>query len=79
MFLRIVFSEYKNYYLLFFDITLNFLKKNIYANLLIRCDDTCVITPYLFIYLFIIKPINEMRFIFKLHSPHINTVHSLLF
>ena len=35
----------------FFDITLNFLKKNMYANLLTRCDDTCVITPYLFIYL----------------------------
>ena len=50
-FLSIVFSEYRNYYLLFFDITLNFLKKNIYANLLTRCDDICVITPYLFIYL----------------------------
>ena len=50
-FLSIVFSEYRNYYLLFFDITLNFLEKNIYANLLTRCDDTCAITPYLlFIY-----------------------------
>ena len=48
--LSIVFSEYGNYYLLFFDITLNFLKKNIYANLLTRCDDTCIITPYLFIF-----------------------------
>ena len=52
-FLSIVFSEYGNYYLLFFDITLNFLKKNIYGNLLTRCDDACIITPYLFIYLFI--------------------------
>ena len=51
-FLSIVFSEYGNYYFLFFDITLNFLKKNIYANLLTTCDDACVITPYLFIYLF---------------------------
>ena len=51
-FLSIVFSEYGNYYLLFFDITLNFLEKNIYANLLTRCDDACVITIiYLFIYL----------------------------
>ena len=33
----------------FFDITLNFLEKNMYANLLTRCDDACVITPYLFI------------------------------
>ena len=41
-FLSIVFSEYGNYNLLFFDITLNFLKKNIYANLLTRCDDACV-------------------------------------
>ena len=49
-FLSIVFSEYGNYYLLFFDITSNFLEKNIYANLLTRCDDACVITPYLFIY-----------------------------
>ena len=49
-FLRIVFSEYRNYYLLLFDITLNFHEKNIYANLLTRCDDTCIITPYLFIY-----------------------------
>ena len=53
-FLSIVFSEYGNYYLLFFDITLNFLEKNIYANILTRCDDACVITPYLFIYLFMI-------------------------
>ena len=51
-FLSIVFSEYRHYYLLFFDITLNFLEKNIYANLLTRWDDACVITPYLFIYLF---------------------------
>ena len=36
---------------LFFDITLNFLEKNMYADLLIRCDDACVITPYLFIYI----------------------------
>ena len=49
-FLSIVFSEYGNYCLLFFDITSNFLEKNIYANLLTRCDDTCVITPYLYIY-----------------------------
>ena len=48
-FSSIVFSEYRNYYLLFFDITLNFLEKNIYANLLTRCDDACLITPYLFI------------------------------
>ena len=47
-FLSIVFSEYRNYYLLFFDITLNFLKKNTYANLLTRCDDSCHNT--LFIY-----------------------------
>ena len=53
LFLSIVFSEYGNYYLLFFDITSNFLEKNIHANLLTRCDDACVITPYLFIiYLF---------------------------
>ena len=50
-FLSIVFSEYGNYYLLFFDITLNFFEKNIYANLLTRCDDDCIITHYLFIYL----------------------------
>ena len=50
-FLCIVFSEYGNYCLLFFDINLNILEKNMYANLLTRCDDTCVITPYLFIYL----------------------------
>ena len=50
-FLSIVFSEYGNY-CLFFDITSNFPEKNIYANLLTRCDDACVITPYLFIYLF---------------------------
>ena len=37
--------------LIVFDITLNFLEKNIYANLLTRCDDARVITPYLFIYL----------------------------
>ena len=37
----------------FFDIILNFLEKNMYANLLTRCDDACIITPYLFIYLFI--------------------------
>ena len=36
---------------MFFDITSNFLEKNIYANLLTRCDDACVITPYLLIYL----------------------------
>ena len=36
--------------LIVFDITLNFLKKNMYANLLTRYDDACVITPYLFIY-----------------------------
>ena len=47
-FLSIVFSEYGNYYLLFFDITSNFLEKNIYAILLTRCDDACVTTPYLF-------------------------------
>ena len=29
---------------------MNFLEKNMYANLLTRCDDACVITPYLFIY-----------------------------
>ena len=46
-----VFSEYGNYCLLFFDITLNCLEKNMYANLLTRCDDACVITPCLFIYL----------------------------
>ena len=49
-FLCVVFGEYGNYCLLFFDITLNFLEKNMYANLLTRCDDACVITPYLFIY-----------------------------
>ena len=49
-FLCVVFGEYGNYCLLFFDITLNFLEKNMYANLLTRCDDSCVITPYLFIY-----------------------------
>ena len=49
-FFSIVFSEYGNYYLLFFDIISHFLEKNIYANLLTRCDDACVITPYLFIY-----------------------------
>ena len=37
--------------LIVFDITLNFLEKNMYANLLTRCDDACVITPYLSIYL----------------------------
>ena len=47
-----VFGEYGNYCLLFFDITLNFLKKNMYANLLTRCDDACIITPYLFIYIY---------------------------
>ena len=47
-FLSIVFSEYRNYCLLFFDITLNFLEKNMYANLLTRCDGACIITPYLF-------------------------------
>ena len=26
-----------------------------YANLLTKCDDACVITPYLFIYLFMIE------------------------
>ena len=51
-FLSIVLSEYGNYYLLLFDITSNFLEKNIYVNLLTRCDDACVITPYLFIYLY---------------------------
>ena len=50
-FLCVVFGEYGNYCLLFFDITLNFLEKNMYANLLARCDDACIITPYLFIYL----------------------------
>ena len=50
-FLSIVLSEYRNYCLLF-DITLNFLEKNMYANLLTRCDDACVITPYLFIYIY---------------------------
>ena len=54
-FLSIVFREYRNYYLLFFDITLNFLEKNIYANLLTRCDDTYIITPYLLYLLFIYK------------------------
>ena len=49
-FLCVVFGEYRNYCLLFFDITLNFLEKNMYANLLTRCDDNCVIRPYLFIY-----------------------------
>ena len=53
-FLCVVFGEYGNYCLLFFDITLNFLEKNMYmfANLLIRCDDACIITPYLFIYFY---------------------------
>ena len=32
-----------------FLINLNFIEKNMYANLLTRCDDACVITPYLFI------------------------------
>ena len=47
-FLCVVFGEYGNYCLLFFDITLNFLKKYMYANLLTRCDDACIITPYFF-------------------------------
>ena len=47
----VVFGEYGNYCLLFFDITLNFLEKNMYANLLTRCDDNCIITPYLFIFI----------------------------
>ena len=51
-FLCVVFGEYGNYWLLFFDITLTFLEKNMYANLLTRCDEACVIAPYLFIYLF---------------------------
>ena len=50
-FLNIAFSEYGNITHCFFDITSNFLEKNIYANLLTRYDDACVITPYLFIYL----------------------------
>ena len=49
-FLCVVFGEYGNYCLSFFDITLNFHEKNMYANLLTRCDDACIITPYLFIY-----------------------------
>ena len=60
-FLSIVFSEYGNYYLLFFDITSSFLKKNIYANLLTRCDDACVITPYLFIYLYYLKLLSQSK------------------
>ena len=51
-FLCVVFGEYGNYCLLFFDITLNCLKNNMHVNLLTRCDDTCVITPYLFIVLY---------------------------
>ena len=47
--LCVVFGEYRNYCLLFFDITLNFLEKNMYANLLTRYDDACIIIPYLFI------------------------------
>ena len=37
----------------FFDIILNFLEKNIYhyANLLTRCDDACIITPYSFYFI----------------------------
>ena len=50
-FLCVVFGEYRNYCLLFFDTTLNFLEKNMYANLLTRCDDAYIITPYLFIIL----------------------------
>ena len=46
-----VFGEYGNYCLLFFDIILNFLEKNMCVNLLTRWYDACVITPYLFIYL----------------------------
>ena len=53
-FLCVVFSEYRNYCLLFFDITLNFLQKNMYANLLTRCDNASIITHYLFVYLFIL-------------------------
>ena len=55
-FLCVVFGEYRNYCLLFFDITLNFLKKNMYANLLTRCDDTCIKTPFLFILLIYLLP-----------------------
>ena len=49
-FLCLVFGEYRNYCLLFSDITLNFLKKNMLANLLTRCDDTCVITPWPYLF-----------------------------
>ena len=49
-----VFGEYGNYCLLFFDITLHILVKNMYANLLTRSDDACIITSYLLIYLSII-------------------------
>ena len=57
-----VFGEYGNYCLLFFDITLNFLKKNMYANLLTRCDDASVITPYLFIYLFMLTVLIKLYY-----------------
>ena len=56
----VVFGEYGNYCFLFFDITLNFLEKNIYVNLLTRCDDACVITPYLFIYIYFINMIFKL-------------------
>ena len=55
-FLCVVFGEYGNYCLLFFEITLNFLKKNMFANLLTRCNDACIITSYLFVYYLFEKP-----------------------
>ena len=70
-FLCVVFDEYGNYCLLFFDITLNFLEKNMSANLLTRCDDACVITPYLFIYLFELIPFT-LEFLFYL-IPHLTS------
>ena len=47
---------------MFFDITLNFLEKNIYANLLTRCDDACIITPYLFILCNVLKHTLALEF-----------------
>ena len=77
-FLCVVFGEYGNYCLLFFDITLNCLEQNMYANLLIRCDDTCVITPYLFIYLFIYKHTIGME-LMKIMTMSLKASHNYIF
>ena len=82
-FLCVVFGKYGNYCLLFFDITSNFLEKNVYANLLTRCDDACVITPYLFIYVYtsfytsteVIKPCLQLR-VLQQDKAKINSTHN---